>query len=99
MIVGLPPFYSDNQSIMYDLIQKAQLRCPTFVSEKCKDLLENLLKRNPDDRLGSGTEDEMAIRKHAFFANIDFDKLYKKEIVPEFQPKFNGLLDASNFDR
>lgn len=98
MIVGLPPFYSENQSIMYGLIQKAQLKCPAFVSTNTKELLGKLLVRNPEERLGAGAEDEMAIRKHPYFANIDFDKLYKKEIVPEFQPKFNGLLDASNFD-
>jgi serine/threonine protein kinase len=98
MIVGLPPFFSENVNIMYDLIAKANLRCPTFVSENARLLLEQLLKRNPEERLGCGVEDEAAIRKQPFFASMDFDKLYKKEIIPEFQPRFNGLLDASNFD-
>ena len=83
---------------MYELISKANLRTPAFVSDKAKDLLEKLLKRNPDERLGAGTEDEMAIRKHPFFADIDFDKLYRKEIEPEFKPRLNGVLDSSNFD-
>jgi len=98
MLVGLPPFYSDNVNIMYDLIAKANLKCPTFVSDKAKDLLGKLLKRAPEERLGFGAEDEAAIRKQPFFETIDFVKLYKKEVEPEFQPRFAGLLDASNFD-
>lgn len=98
MIVGLPPFFSENTNLMYELISKANLRTPSFVSEPARDLMEKLLKRNPEDRLGAGVEDEMAIRKHPFFKDIDFDKLYKKEIEPEFKPKLNGNLDASNFD-
>jgi len=98
MIVGLPPFFSENTNLMYELISKANLRTPSFVSDTARDLLEKLLKRNPDDRLGAGPEDEMAIRKHPFFADIDFDKLYRKEIEPEFKPRLNGNLDASNFD-
>ena len=98
MLVGLPPFYSDNVNIMYDLIAKANLKCPTFVSVNAKDLLSKLLKRAPEERLGFGAEDETAIRKQPFFETLDWDKLYKKEIEPEFQPRFAGLLDASNFD-
>lgn len=98
MIVGLPPFFSENTNLMYELISKANLRTPSFVSDQARDLLEKLLKRNPEDRLGAGPEDEMAIRKHPFFADIDFDKMYRKEIDPEFKPRLNGNLDASNFD-
>jgi len=98
MIVGLPPFFSENTNLMYELISKANLRTPSFVSDKARDLMEKLLKRNPEDRLGAGQEDEMAIRKQPFFAEVDFDKLYRKEIEPEFKPKLTGNLDASNFD-
>lgn len=83
---------------MYEMIAKANLRTPTFVSPDARDLLEKLLKRNPDDRLGAGPEDELAIRKQPFFADMDFGKLYRKEIDPEFKPKLGGNLDSSNFD-
>lgn len=35
---------------------------------------------------------------HAFFREIDFDKLYRCEIKPPFQPKIKNKLDVSNFD-
>ncbi|KAH9260394.1 hypothetical protein BASA81_001564 [Batrachochytrium salamandrivorans] len=99
MIVGLPPFFSENTNLMYDLIAKANLKVPMFVQPECRDLLEKLLKRKPEDRIGAGAEDEQAIRKHEFFhGKIDFDKMYLKEIEPEFRPRLNGQLDASNFD-
>lgn len=83
---------------MYELITKANLRCPQFVGDKAKDLLEKLIVRKPEDRLGAGPEDEMAIRKHPFFDEIDFDKLLRKEVDAEFKPRLQGHLDASNFD-
>jgi serine/threonine protein kinase len=98
MIVGLPPFFSENTNLMYELISKANLKVPAFVSPFARDLLENLLKRNAEDRLGYGDQDELAIRKHPFFSGTDFDQLLAKEVEPEFKPRLNGQLDASNFD-
>jgi serum/glucocorticoid-regulated kinase 2 len=39
MLVGLPPFYSENVSTMYDLIQSAPLRFPSFLKEETRSVL------------------------------------------------------------
>merc|ERR1711966_242898 len=66
MLVGLPPFYSENINLMYELIQKAELRIPSFVAGKARDLLIKLLVRNPKDRLGFGPQDVNAIKSNSF---------------------------------
>jgi len=58
------------------------------------------LNRNPDERLGSATGDVENIKAHAFFKDIDFEKLMKKELEPPYKPKVKtGAEDSSNFDK
>merc|ERR1711915_75343 len=38
------------------------------------------------------------IERHQFFKNLDFNKLYKKEIEAPYKPNVKGLDDTSNFD-
>jgi serum/glucocorticoid-regulated kinase 2 len=98
MMVGLPPFYSENVNLMYDLIQKSELRIPAFVSFDARDLITKLLRRDPNTRLGSASDDCDPIKKHPFFKTIDWDKLYRREIKPGFIPKVSHAGDTSNFD-
>jgi len=100
MLGGLPPFYSDNVNIMYDRILRAPLE---FKPEKCfddvsKSLLEGLLQKDPEKRLGSGEADGGELRAHAWFAPIDWAKLEARGYVPEFKPEVKGATDTSNFD-
>jgi hypothetical protein len=39
------------------------------------------------------------IKQHPFFASIDWEKLYKKEVEPPFKPTLTGLDDMRYFDR
>ena len=100
MLSGLPPFYSENFNIMYDRILRAPL---AFSPENCftataRDLLEGLLQKEPEKRLGSGESDGAELRTHAWFAPIDWEKLLARELRPEFRPNVQGATDTSNFD-
>lgn len=98
MLVGLPPFYSENVNVMYELIQKAQLRIPSFVSADARTLLVKLLKRDPRERCGYGPEDVKQIQTHPFFKSFDWVKCYNRQIQPSFVPKVRGDADTSQFD-
>ena len=39
-----------------------------------------LLKRNPANRLGSGVGDAKEIKKHPFFAEINWDDVYNRKL-------------------
>lgn len=53
MLVGLPPFYDSNKYKMYLQIQNSVPKFPTYLSDKCKDLLSKLLEKDPQKRIGS----------------------------------------------
>jgi p90 ribosomal S6 kinase len=59
---------------------------PEFLSPEAQSLLRALFKRNPANRLGAGPLGSQEIKIHPFFAKIDWNKLYKREISPPFHP-------------
>jgi serum/glucocorticoid-regulated kinase 2 len=98
LTVGIPPFYSQNVNEMYNKIQHGVLRFPPFLSDQCKSLVMGLLNREPSKRLGSGATDVEELRAHAFFKDIDWDKLFRKEIDVSYKPNVESGTDTSNFD-
>lgn len=97
MLTGMPPFYSRNRDRLFHKILKATLRMPRFFSPAAKSLLLGLLDRNPTTRLGS-TNDAAEIKSHAFFRDLNWDKLAKKQLEPPFVPELDKLTDTVNFD-
>ncbi|KAH9579780.1 Protein kinase domain [Trypanosoma melophagium] len=101
MLEGIPPFYSENTSTVYEQILTAELKFGIAsddeadlpeISGEAQDLLRRLLDRDPETRL----QDLEEFKRHPFFHDIDWDKLSRREIVPPFRPSGNVLC---NFDR
>lgn len=86
MLTGLPPFYDENTNEMYRKILQDPLVFPgpEIVPAAAKDLLQRLLDRNPERRLGANGAAE--IKAHHFFANIDWRKLLQRKYEPSFKP-------------
>jgi tRNA A-37 threonylcarbamoyl transferase component Bud32 len=97
LTVGIPPFYSQNVNEMYNKIQHGVLRFPPFLSVNCKKIIVAFLNRDPKKRLGSA-DDFTEIKAHAFFADMDWEKLLARKYVCSFQPKIKGELDTDNFE-
>lgn len=68
------------------LIFRAKLTMPNFLSREAQSLLRSLFKRVPENRLGYGPSGHKQIKEHVFFSTIDWQKLYRREIQPPFQP-------------
>lgn len=49
--------------------------------------LGQLMTRPIDARLGCGPTGEQDVKSHPFFAQIDWEKLERRELVPPFKPK------------
>ena len=100
MLGGLPPFYSDNFNVMYERILRAPLEFkPKEVFTKtAMELLTAMLQKSPELRLGSGDTDGMEIRTHAWFSELDWEKLERRELETPFKPSVAGDLDVSYFD-
>lgn len=82
MLVGSPPFFSCNRDVLYENIQKAKLRFPVYVSKQAQSLIRALMERNPANRLGSGPTEAEEIKSHEYFAGIDWQAAYRRELRP-----------------
>ncbi|KAG5075680.1 hypothetical protein JHK84_056911 [Glycine max] len=98
MLVGYPPFYSDEPMLTCRKIVnwRNYLKFPEEVkiSAEAKDLISRLLC-NVDQRLGTKGADE--IKAHPWFKGIEWDKLY--QIKAAFIPEVNDELDTQNFEK
>ena len=80
MICGSPPFFSNNINILYKNISQSKLMLHDYFSEELKDLLSQLLCKDPNKRIG--VIDKNDLKNHEWFKKIDWDKLSKKEVKP-----------------
>ena len=81
MLVGIPPYFSNNQEQIFKNIEKAELFIPNFVSKKAQKFLRDLLKKDPMNRLGTKRDVE-EIKEHPYMKGVDWDKVLKREYVP-----------------
>ncbi|GLT42311.1 hypothetical protein SLA2020_163170 [Shorea laevis] len=98
MLVGYPPFYSDDpMSTCRKIVNwKSHLKFPeeAKLSLQAKDLISRLLC-NVSQRLGSNGADE--IKVHPWFNSTDWDRIYQMDAA--FIPEVNDELDTQNFEK
>lgn len=79
MLTGRPPFWSPSRNKMWADVRKANLMVPSDkVPTEASDLLKRVLRKKPAERLGFG--DTRLVQEHAFFATIDFDALFRRQV-------------------
>lgn len=65
--------------------------------KSCIDLIVRNIELFADD-VGAGAGGVEEIKCHSFFASVDWDKLYRRDIVPPFKPVVNRADEAFYFD-
>ncbi|XP_028294563.1 ribosomal protein S6 kinase alpha-1 isoform X3 [Gouania willdenowi] len=98
MLTGALPFQGKDRKETMNLILKARLGMPQFLSAEAQSLLRALFKRNPSNRLGSNADGAEEIKRHCFFSTIDWNKLFRKEMKPPFKPAVSRPDDTFYFD-
>ncbi|CAD7702971.1 unnamed protein product [Ostreobium quekettii] len=98
MLVGYPPFYSDDpmttcRKIVY---WRTFLRFPPEVtmSPDAKDLIQRLLT-DADERLG--VHGAQQVKEHPFFKGIDWERI--TQCRAPYVPKVEHELDTQNFEK
>ncbi|XP_039272059.2 serine/threonine-protein kinase Sgk3-like [Styela clava] len=98
MLYGLPPFYSRDTHEMYQNILYKPLKLRTNVSASARMILEQLLQKNPEFRLGSGDRDVVDIKEHTFFSLINWEDLEARKLQTPYNPNVAGPEDLKHVD-
>ncbi|XP_030560689.1 3-phosphoinositide-dependent protein kinase 1 isoform X2 [Drosophila novamexicana] len=92
MISGLPPFRGSNDYFIFKEILGCAVDFPQGFDKDAEDLVRQLLKVDPRERLGA--QDEFgyyeSIRAHPFFAGIDWQTL-RQQTPPPIYPYLPGV--------
>ena len=99
MLLQQSPFRGEDEDEIYDAILADEPLYPIHMPRDSVSILQKLLTREPELRLGSGPTDAQEIMSHAFFRNINWDDVYHKRIPPPFMPTITSATDTSNFDQ
>ncbi|KAM3402161.1 hypothetical protein ACQJBY_006232 [Aegilops geniculata] len=98
MLVGYPPFYSDEPMTTCRKIVnwRTHLKFPeeARLTLDAKDLISRLLC-SVDQRLGTKGAEE--IKEHIWFNEVDWEKLYETEAA--YLPQVTDELDTQNFEK
>ena len=99
MITGLPPFYTRDREKLFNSIQYGEVTFHEYLSLPVKELLSGLFIKDPECRLGSGPNGSQDIKKHAWFRDINWDSLLRKQIPPPFVPVLPNNNLIANFEK
>ncbi|KAK5165471.1 Serine/threonine kinase [Saxophila tyrrhenica] len=98
MLLQQSPFRGEDEDEIYDAILADEPLYPIHMPRDSVSILQKLLTREPELRLGSGPTDAQEIMSHAFFRNVNWDDIYHKRVPAPFLPTVKGRADTSNFD-
>lgn len=87
MLVGTPPYFSQDREKLFENIERGPLKLPSVLSPNSKDLLKDLLQRNPTKRLGSTDNDALDVKAHKFFSGVNWNEVLNKKIIPPQLPQ------------
>ena len=98
MLLQQSPFRGEDEDEIYDAILADEPLYPIHMPRDSVSILQKLLTREPELRLGSGPTDAQEIMSHSFFRNINWDDVRDNKVPPPFQPSITSATDTSNFD-
>ena len=99
MLLQQSPFRGEDEDEIYDAILADEPLYPIHMPRDSVSILQKLLTREPEFRLGSGPTDAQEIMSQPFFRNINWDDIRAKRVEPPFKPQIGNPTDTSNFDQ
>lgn len=89
---GYPPFFTEDSNPMrlYEKIIAGKVRYPAYFAPEAKDLLKSLLTPDITKRFGNLANGSRDIFGHVWFQEVDWERLYRKEIPAPYVPKVEG---------
>ena len=108
MLFTTSPFRGEDEDEIFDAILCDEPVYPIYAPQDVVSIVGKvfheivlfdceLLTRDPEKRLGSGTADALEVMAHSYFSNIDFNDIYHQRHPPPFIPILHSPTDTSNF--
>ena len=98
MLVGFPPFSGASTLEIYKQILANEVTYPSHVDAKARDLISHLLTPDLTMRYGCLREGAEDIKRHAWFANVTWSRVIRKQQRPPYVPGYRSGEDTANFD-
>ncbi|CAM6095426.1 unnamed protein product [Calypogeia fissa] len=95
-LTGIPPFNAEHPQIIFDNILNRNIpwpQVPDYMSYEAQDLIDKLLREDPNERLGAKGAKE--VKAHPFFKDINWDTLARQKAA--FVPSPDTAHDTSYF--
>ena len=93
LLSGVNPFLVMNGiNVNHINNSNAPIFFPAFFSEEVKKFISNLMRNEPDLRLG-GKEDVEEVKKYEYFKDINWDNIYNKTVPVPTMTKENNLVE------
>ena len=80
MLLQQSPFRGEDEDEIYDAILADEPLYPIHMPRDSVSILQKLLTREPDLRLGSGPTDAQEIMSHPFFRGVNWADIYDKKV-------------------
>lgn len=74
------------------------MRFPSAMSAPARDLISGLCTVDVSKRLGNIAGGASRVKSHEWFKDIDWDKMYRREVQGPIVPHLRGPADTRNFD-
>lgn len=102
LLVGKSPFYrkGSSQLDMFKRIVLVDYKCPDYISDGAKLMLQQLLVRRPSKRLGNLANGYIDIKRQDWFeqSGIQFPAVRRKTMAAPWSPEVKNVFDAAHFD-
>ncbi|XP_060056286.1 serine/threonine-protein kinase N3 isoform X2 [Erinaceus europaeus] len=98
MLVGECPFPGDTEEEVFDCIVNEDALYPHFLSAQGLELIQKLLQKCPEKRLGAGEQDAEEIKTQPFFGNTNWQALLARAVRPPFVPTLCSPTDLRYFE-
>ncbi|QPG73635.1 hypothetical protein FOA43_000947 [Brettanomyces nanus] len=98
MLLTKSPFRGEDEDEVFNSILTDEPLYPINMAKEAVDILQRLLTRDPTKRLGAGTHDAEDIMKHPYFANINWDEIYRRQMIPPYVPEIRDPRAPACFD-
>ncbi|KAJ1652479.1 cAMP-dependent protein kinase catalytic subunit [Dispira simplex] len=98
MLAGYPPFYDEDHFKLYEKILAGRIAWPSHFDPLAKDLVKRLLTHDLSKRYGNLKNGSQDIKCHRWLMEIDWVKLFNRQIPAPLIPQISHVGDASNFD-